>query len=169
MLGALENLSEALNLTWRAPDRWTSPREAGRLRNMSERTSSRHLALVRPSVKPGDHAIERAITLMQGDVARAWTVTELARRVGLSRPAFARRFVAHAGISPLRYLTRYRMERAAEMLAQPELRLAQVAGQVGYSSEYAFNRAFKRQHRVAPGTFRRQLGARAVPDFRLAA
>jgi AraC-like DNA-binding protein len=169
MPGALESLSETLNLTQRAPECWTRAHEAGRLRNMSERTSSRHLKLVRPCVKPADHAVERAITLMHGDVAHAWTVTELARRVGLSRPAFARRFVAHAGISPLRYLTRYRMDRAAEMLAQPELRLAQVAGQVGYSSEYAFNRAFKRQHRVAPGTFRRQLSVRAVPEFRMAA
>lgn len=124
-----------------------------------------------------DPAIQRAIALMDAELARRWTVAQLARRVGLSRPAFARRFVAETGTSPRRYLARRRMERAAELLAQPDRSLARIAAEVGYDSEFAFNRAFRRHHRVAPGRFRRELraGLRALPlrrgalDVRMAA
>ena len=105
---------------------------------------------------------------MQAELAQRWTVSGLARRVGMSRPAFARRFAAETGSSPLRYLARARMERAASLLEQPELGLAQIAERVGYSSEFAFNRAFKRHHHVAPGSFRRHL-RELTPICRLAA
>ena len=111
-----------------------------------------------PHDKPADLAIQRAVALMDADLARRWTVAQLARAVGLSRPAFARRFVEQAGTSPLRLLARRRMERAAG--------LAWIAAQVGYDSEFAFNRAFKRHHGLAPGSFRRELrrGLRALPQ-----
>lgn len=116
--------------------------------------------------QPADLTIQRAIALMDSDLTRRWTVAQVARSVGLSRPAFARRFVEQTGTSPLRHLARRRMERAAELLADANARLAQIAAHVGYDSEFAFNRAFKRHHGIAPGTFRRELraGLRALPQ-----
>ena len=111
-----------------------------------------------------DAQVQCAIALMRADLAERWTVTRLARRVGLSRPAFARRFVAQTGTSPLRYLSHARMQRAAELLRQTDSSLAHVAEQVGYRSEFAFNRAFKRFHHVAPGTFRR-FGCTTTPTM----
>jgi AraC-like DNA-binding protein len=103
-----------------------------------------------------DRRIERALELLDRDLSKFWTVEQLARAVGLSRPVFAREFVRMLQLSPMRYLARRRMEVAAELLLQTDSTLADVAGQVGYQSEFAFGRAFKRQHGVAPGTFRRQ-------------
>jgi AraC-like DNA-binding protein len=105
---------------------------------------------------------------MHGALEARWTVSKLARRVGLSRPAFARRFVAQTGQSPLRYLTRARMLRAAELIRDTREGLARIGTQVGYDSEFAFNRAFKRFHHVAPGTFRRLVSIDRS-QFRMAA
>lgn len=119
------------------------------------RDKPRHLRLV-PEPRPRrDDQVQRALELMAQQLDRRWTVSELARRVGLSRPAFARRFKESTGKSPLRYLANKRMERAAELVRTTDWGLAQIATRVGYDSEFAFNRAFKRAHRVAPGTFRR--------------
>lgn len=116
-----------------------------------------HLRLVepKPRARRSDEQVERAIELMGRELNRRWTVSELARRVGLSRPAFARRFKEQTGKSPLRYLAGKRMERAAELVRTTDWGLAQIAWRVGYDSEFAFNRAFKRTHGTAPGTFRR--------------
>ena len=103
--------------------------------------------------------IAKALALMQAELARRWTVAELSRKVGLSRAAFARLFKIETGESPLRHLTRQRLDRAAELLLESELSLAEIAERVGYESEFAFNRAFKRRHGVAPGVFRRRRGA----------
>jgi AraC-like DNA-binding protein len=105
---------------------------------------------------PLDKRIERAVELMRRDPRRRWTVEALAKAVGLSRPAFARLFRRHLDRSPHRYLTAYRMELAARLLVESDAGLAEVASQVGYDSEFAFNRAFKRHHHVSPGVFRRQ-------------
>lgn len=104
----------------------------------------------------GDRRVWKAMTLMQAELPRRWTVETLAKCVGLSRPAFARQFVSNTGLSPLRYLTRCRMEYAAELLRHSDEGLAEVAARVGYDSEFAFNRAFKRHHGLSPGMFRRQ-------------
>jgi AraC-like DNA-binding protein len=103
-----------------------------------------------------DRRIERALELLDRDLSKFWTVEHLARAVGLSRPVFAREFVRMLQLSPMRYLARRRMEVAAELLLQTDATLADIAGRVGYQSEFAFGRAFKRHHHVAPGTFRRQ-------------
>jgi transcriptional regulator GlxA family with amidase domain len=116
-----------------------------------------------------DAQVQRAIALMKANPEARWTVTALARKVGLSRPVFARRFVESTGMSPLRYLTRHRMELAAALLRAGAAPLAAVAEQVGYTSAFAFNRAFKRHHRVAPGSFRRQVARGSAPVFRMAA
>jgi AraC-like DNA-binding protein len=109
-----------------------------------------------------DARVERALELLNRDISRRWTVELLARAVGLSRPVFAREFLRVLGLSPMRYLAQKRMQAAAEMLLGSDAALAEVARQVGYSSEFAFNRAFKKHHRVPPGVYRR--GAQAWPS-----
>ena len=91
---------------------------------------------------------------MHADPGRQWTVEELAAHAGMSRATFARRFAAGVGESPLAYLTRWRMVVAARRLRGGGEPLAAIARQVGYGSEYAFAKAFKRAHGVAPGRYR---------------
>jgi len=134
------------------------------------RSTHAHLQLV-PPVEPRapDDAVRRAVDIMRADLAAAWTVTSLARRVGLSRPAFARRFRESEGTSPMRHLTRLRLDEAARLLRVTDDGLAGVAARVGYASEFAFNRAFKRHHGQAPGLYRRGVRAGAPMEFRAAA
>jgi AraC-like DNA-binding protein len=103
-----------------------------------------------------DRRIERALELLDQDLSKYWTVEQLARAVGLSRPVFARQFVRMLQLSPMRYLARRRLQLAAELLRNTDASLAEIATHVGYRSEFAFGRAFKQQHGLAPGTFRRQ-------------
>lgn len=105
----------------------------------------------------GDPRVHRACALLHGDLARPWTVEELARSVSMSRAAFARRFAEVMGVGPARYLTRARLEWAADRLHRSDASLAEVAWEVGYTSEFAFGRAFKRHHGVPPGEYRRSL------------
>jgi AraC-like DNA-binding protein len=108
-----------------------------------------------------DARVERALELLNRDISRRWTVELLARSAGLSRPAFARQFLRMLGLSPMRYLAQKRMQAAAEILLGSDAALAEVARQVGYSSEFAFNRAFKKHYQVPPGVYRQ--GAQASP------
>ena len=75
--------------------------------------------------------------------------------MGLSRAALARRFVAALGEPPLRLQARLRLERAALLLERTDASLAEVASQVGYESEFAFSRAFRREYGAPPATWRR--------------
>jgi AraC-like DNA-binding protein len=113
-----------------------------------------------------DGAVRRALELMDRDVKTRWTVASLARAVGLSRAAFARRFAAALGASPIAHLTALRLSRAARSLSSGDASLAEVAAEVGYDSEFAFNRAFKRFHGVPPAAFRRRQRsfAEVVPE-----
>lgn len=106
---------------------------------------------------PADAKVHRACALLHGDLARDWTVEELARSVGLSRAALARRFAEVLGESPGRYLTRCRLEWAAAELHRSDASLAEIAWEAGYTSEFAFGRAFKRHHGVPPGLYRQRL------------
>ena len=139
-------------------------------RQESKRLEAGALVLCRATnTSPIDKQVARALRLLQAEPAKAWTVQRLARAVGLSRAAFARRFLAVAGRSPRRFLCELRLGLAASLLESTDDSLAQVALHVGYASEFAFSRAFKRRHGVAPGSFRRQLqGAHSNP-IRLAA
>jgi len=128
-----------------------------------------HLRLVGQGAPRPDAQVARSIALMSEQLDKRWTVTALARSVGLSRPVFARRFVEQTGISPMRHLTRIRMARAAELLRESSAGLAQVGLRVGYDSEFAFNRAFKRHHQLSPGNYRRRSSFSAAPVFRAAA
>ncbi|HEU5056537.1 MAG TPA: AraC family transcriptional regulator [Kofleriaceae bacterium] len=102
-----------------------------------------------------DEPVGRALVLLHGAPARAWSVAALARAVGLSRPVFARRFAEKVGQTPLGYLRGLRIDIAARLLAESDRSLAEIAAAVGYTSEFAFNRAFQRARGVPPGRFRR--------------
>jgi AraC-like DNA-binding protein len=91
---------------------------------------------------------------MHADPARRWTVAELAAAAGLSRSAFARRFTTLTGRPPLAYLSWWRMTLAARLLRQTDAPLSSLARQTGYTSEYAFANAFKRECGIAPGRYR---------------
>ncbi|MFY0539422.1 helix-turn-helix transcriptional regulator [Nannocystis pusilla] len=99
---------------------------------------------------------------MQAKPTERWTVAALAKAAGLSRAAFARRFLAELGAPPLRHLTTIRMQRAARRLAESDDSLAAIAAEVGYDSEFAFSRAFKRHTGEAPAAFRRRCSAQGA-------
>lgn len=109
-----------------------------------------------PEGAPCDEAIRRAIGLVDADLSRRWPVAELARSVGLSRAAFARRFRAALDSSPERYFTALRLERAAHRLLVSDDAMTRVASDVGYASPFAFHRAFKRRFGITPGLYRRR-------------
>lgn len=102
-----------------------------------------------------DRHVSRALALMHADVTRAWTVDDLAREVGLSRSTLAERFVRLTGEPPMRYLARWRMQLAAHSLRISGASLARIAEQIGYESETAFNRAFKKDFGMPPATWRK--------------
>ncbi len=101
-----------------------------------------------------DKSLSAALAAMHRNPERDWSVTELADLAHLSRSAFAERFAQSLGRPPLAYLTEYRMRVAAWKLAHTQLSVAQVAEQVGYSSESAFSQAFKRHHGEPPSRMR---------------
>jgi AraC-like DNA-binding protein len=96
-----------------------------------------------------------ALRLIHARPAEAWTIERLAREVGLSRSAFAERFTEYVQVSPMHYLARWRMQLAARMLEKQGVSVSQAAAEVGYESEAAFNRSFKKYLGVPPGAWRR--------------
>lgn len=104
-----------------------------------------------------DPVIGQALAMLHKDPADPWTVTRLARGVGLSRTRLAERFRHFLGESPMAYLAQWRMKLGAEILRSTEDSIAEIAAEVGYGSEAAFNRAFKREFHVPPAQFRRKL------------
>ncbi len=106
-----------------------------------------------------DPAVATAVERIHAEPERAWTVTSLAREAALSRSAFARRFALAVGEPPGAYLAHWRMTIAGRLLRDSDLNLAAVARRVGYASEFAFAKAFKRDYGMAPGAYRRQLAA----------
>ncbi|THA73571.1 AraC family transcriptional regulator [Streptomyces sp. A0642] len=105
-----------------------------------------------------DPAVSAALTAVHDDPARSWTVADLGSLGGLSRAAFARRFTALVGEPPLAYLTWWRMTTAGRLLRADDAPLRSVAQRTGYTSEFAFAKAFKREYGMAPGQYRRQAG-----------
>ena len=102
-----------------------------------------------------DRYVARALALFHRDITRSWTVDEVGREVGLSRSALGERFTSLIGMAPMHYLANWRMQVAAQELRNSGASLAQVAYAVGYESEAAFSRAFKKAFRTAPATWRR--------------
>jgi AraC-like DNA-binding protein len=103
-----------------------------------------------------DPHVSRVLGLMHADPARPWTVNDLGRETGLSRSALADRFALLIGEPPMQYLTRWRLALGARALKEGSEPVLQVAQRVGYESEAAFNRAFKREFGVPPAAWRRQ-------------
>ncbi|MBF6330241.1 AraC family transcriptional regulator [Nocardia transvalensis] len=101
-----------------------------------------------------DPEIARAMALLHENPSHAWTLAELAARVGVSRATLARRFTTLVGDPPLTYLTRWRMHLAARRLRNTPDPIASIAHEVGYTSEFAFSRAFKRIHGSSPAAYR---------------
>lgn len=104
--------------------------------------------------------LARALAAMQADYARAWSLDELAKTAGLSRAGFALNFKKWIGVTPLEYLTRWRVQIARELLADGDRRIAEVASSVGYESESAFSVAFTRLVGDRPGRYRARAQAR---------
>jgi AraC family transcriptional regulator, alkane utilization regulator len=112
----------------------------------------------------GDSQIGSALGLIHQSPELDWTVQSLAARVAMSRSAFASRFARLVGEPPLAYVTRWRMQKAAGLLRQSSATLADIAERVGYDSEAAFSKAFKRAVGSAPGAYRRAAKATAIAD-----
>ncbi|PXX67011.1 AraC-like DNA-binding protein [Nocardia tenerifensis] len=102
-----------------------------------------------------DPAVAAALRAVHEEPARPWTVPDLSDVAGVSRATLARRFTATVGEPPLSYVTRWRMLTAARLLRDTDDPLGAVARRVGYTSEFAFAKAFKREYGVAPGQYRR--------------
>jgi len=105
-----------------------------------------------------DPQVGAALSRMHGRPDADWTLDGLAREVGLSRSSFAERFAHYVGTSPMRYLGRWRLQLATALLEQPGTSIAEAAAAVGYQSEAAFNRAFKKGVGMPPGAWRRSRG-----------
>ncbi|QGZ57056.1 AraC family transcriptional regulator [Paraburkholderia acidiphila] len=102
-----------------------------------------------------DRYVGRALSLLHAQAAHAWTVDELARKVGLSRSALAQRFSELLGQPPMQYLARWRMQIAAQELLTGSKPIIAVAEQIGYESEAAFSRAFRREFGMPPAGWRK--------------
>jgi len=101
-----------------------------------------------------DPEVGNALALLHRRPADPWTIAELARHVGVSRSVLADRFRHFLGIPPMTYLTRWRLQMGAQLLGSTSRSVAQIAAEVGYESEPAFNRAFKREFGSPPARFR---------------
>jgi AraC-like DNA-binding protein len=144
----------------------------------SERRSGRELVLTRLvevlliealRAIPGDDAppgllrgmadahLAPAIRQMHGQLARSWTVAQLAKTAALSRSAFFERFTRTVGLSPMEYLLAWRMAVAKDLLRKHDLGVSEVAERVGYGSASTFSTAFSRHVGRPPGRYAREL------------
>ncbi|MBV8551478.1 MAG: AraC family transcriptional regulator [Acidobacteriaceae bacterium] len=112
-----------------------------------------------------DPRIGGVLRSMHEKIEQPWTVSELASVAGMSRSAFALRFKEVVGETPLDYLTRWRVYRAAVLLKEGDRKLTEIANAVGYDSDGSFNKTFKRIVGVTPGEYRRA-GNRLVPEVK---
>ena len=103
-----------------------------------------------------DPFVGKALSLMHGSPARNWTIEDLAKQVGASRSVLAERFGDLVGVPPMQYLSQWRMQIASGLLAGGSANIASIADRIGYSSEAAFSRAFKKMVGVPPSAWRRR-------------
>ena len=113
-----------------------------------------------------DPHLKHAAHAMHSDLANEWTLDSLAKIAGMSRSAFAARFKEKAGQTALDYLIRWRMHKATHLIQRSELSLHEIANCIGYRSEAAFNRMFKREVGTTPGQFKRasRIASSLVPN-----
>ena len=124
----------------------------GQLQTQATEASSSLAAL-------SDPIVGQILNRFHSDPAYPWTVPELASQLNLSRSALAQRFTQLLGQPPMQYLTHWRLQLASKHLQNSNITIAKVATQVGYESEAAFNRAFKRHVGMPPGTWRSRQSA----------
>jgi len=122
-------------------------------------TLRRYLALLPPGEKgwlagARDPEVGNALALMHRQASEPWSMAKLAKAVGISRSVLAERFRHYLGVPPMAYLTRWRLQVGAHLLRSSNRSVAQIAQEVGYESEPAFNRAFKREFGLPPARFR---------------
>ena len=111
-----------------------------------------------------DSEVGKTLALMHRNPAHPWTIASLAKEAGVSRSVLAERFRHYLNEPPMAYLTRWRLQLGTQMLASTSYSVARIASEVGYESEAAFNRAFKREFTVPPARFRSQSrSAHAAP------
>jgi AraC-like DNA-binding protein len=108
-----------------------------------------------------DPAMIAALRCIHEEPERRWSVRELGAAAGMSRSAFSKRFSSLLGQPPMTYLTWWRMTAAARLLHRSEATIADIADQLGYTSEFAFAHAFKREFGLSPGVYRREFRLRA--------
>jgi AraC-like DNA-binding protein len=101
-----------------------------------------------------DPIVGKSLGLLHGRIAHPWTIADLADEVGISRSALVERFTRYLSEPPMTYLTRWRLQLAARALEKTSRGVAEIAADVGYESEAAFNRAFKREFGQPPGRYR---------------
>ena len=101
-----------------------------------------------------DPIVGKSLGLLHGRVAHPWTIADLANEVGISRSALVERFTRYLSEPPMAYLTRWRLQLGARSLENTSRGVAEIAADVGYESEAAFNRAFKREFGQPPGRYR---------------
>lgn len=106
-----------------------------------------------------DPRIGRVLAAIQNDPSRQWTLTQFASIAGMSRTAFASRFLEVIGQSPIAYLNRWRLDLSADLLRGQKLSMSQLISHVGYNSESAFGRAFKIQHGQPPLKWQRTIAS----------
>jgi AraC-like DNA-binding protein len=110
-----------------------------------------------------DPFIGKALSQMHGRPAYGWTIEELAREIGLSRSVLAERFATLVGMPPMLYLAKWRMQIASGLLSGGNANVAAIAAEIGYESEAAFSRAFKKMMGVPPSLWRRRAVSAAAP------
>jgi transcriptional regulator GlxA family with amidase domain len=103
-----------------------------------------------------DPVVGKSLALLHSRPSHPWTIAELALGVGLSRSVLVERFTRYLSVPPIAYLTGWRLRLAAQALTSTPKGVADIAADVGYESEAAFNRAFRRAFEVPPARYRRQ-------------
>lgn len=137
-----------------------SPAELAQLSELLFVEAVRHYASTLPEDAGGwlkglkDPQMGQALALIHADITTHWTVANLAKAVAMSRSAFMTRFTSLIGLPPIKYLTTHRLNAAKTLLAETSKTVAQVAFSVGYESEDAFSRAFKREFGASPAHWR---------------
>ena len=120
------------------------------LRTFIEQDGAQHIGLAAFA----DPQLARALTAFHAEIERDWSVESLAREAGLSRTGFATQFSAKMGLTPMQYLTGWRIQIACQELLTERGSVAEVAARVGYASESAFSRVFKKEIGMTPAAYR---------------